>query len=211
MVKQRKTVGVVRSENAQLWKENAILEGEVTRLRQTVSALCTLQELTMTIDVHTDVWKLLQQIMILSLDVIGAGAGSLLLVDEATDELGFAVVIGGASKDLVGYRMPKDAGIAGWVASHGEPLIVPNVRQDIRFLGLIDELFKFQTRSMICVPIVNDYHILGVIEILNKRDGKEFNEQDLNLMSVVGQVAGSAIVRLERALKGQTDTSHIQG
>src|SRR5205814_10128507 len=74
---------------------------------------------------------------------------SLLMVDEQKEELYFAIAVGPAADTLKTLRLKVGEGIAGWVAKHGESLIVPDVYTDPRFAKRIDEMTKWQTRSMI--------------------------------------------------------------
>src|SRR5437762_4420601 len=92
---------------------------------------------------------------------------SLLMVDEEKDELYFAIAVGTASETLKNVRLKVGEGIAGWVAKHGERLIVPDVYTDPRFAKRIDEMTKWETRSIICVPLRSKLRVLGVIQLVN--------------------------------------------
>src|SRR5947208_3985453 len=63
---------------------------------------------------------------------------SLLMVDEEKNELYFAIAIGDAADALKSARLKVGEGIAGWVAKHGESLVVPDVSADPRFSKRID-------------------------------------------------------------------------
>jgi len=78
---------------------------------------------------------------------------SLLMVDEEKDELYFAIAVGAAAEVLSKERLKVGEGIAGWVARHGQLLIVPNVEGDARFFVALDEITQVKTRSVICVPL----------------------------------------------------------
>ncbi len=92
---------------------------------------------------------------------------SLLLVDEQKEELYFAIAVGPAADTLKTLRLKVGEGIAGWVAKHGESLIVPDVYTDPRFAKRIDEMTKWQTRSMISVPLKSKHKVLAVIQLIN--------------------------------------------
>ena len=94
-------------------------------------------------------------------------------------------------------------GIAGWVAQHAESVIVPNVQTDPRFSSRVDQAFHFKTRSLVCVPIVFNGRVLGVIQALNKSSRKEFVSTDLLMLNVVAQLAAAAIARAESVLLGE--------
>jgi diguanylate cyclase (GGDEF)-like protein len=100
----------------------------------------------------------------------------LMLVDEPRNELYYAVAVGHTESDLGKLRVPVGKGIAGWVAAHGESLIVPEVSRDPRYDPRFsmpsdkDEQGKpFRVRSVICMPLRSKLRTLGVIELLNCR------------------------------------------
>lgn len=199
-IELRETLRFLQHENVRLQKENKELAEEVETLRDVLDALRDLQDITATIDVNTNVLHLLERILQSALISIRASDGSLLLVDDETEELAFVVVYGAVRDTLRGHRMPIGTGIAGWVAQHAEPAIIQNVRLDPRFSEDIDESFHFQTHSMICVPIIHGSKVLGVIQALNKANNEEFNKTDLTLVGVVAQLAGTAIAKAEAAV-----------
>lgn len=193
----RGTLQFLQQENIRLQEENERLQQEIVRLRVILRTLGRLNELAMNINPQTDVMKLLDQILLSALSSIRADDGSLMLVDHETEELAFVVVHGQVREKLVGHRIPLGVGVAGWVAQHAEPAIIANVQFDQRFSPRIDQAFQFKTRSMLCVPIMDDDRVLGVIQALNKSNRKEFNQTDLMLLNVVSQLAGTAIARAE--------------
>ena len=111
--------------------------------------------------------SVLQTIMDKMAEYFRPDTWSLLMVDEAKDELYFAIAVGDAAEALKTVRLKMGEGIAGWVARHGESLIVPDVRTDPRFAKRIDEMTKWQTRSIICVPLKSKQRVLGVIQLIN--------------------------------------------
>ncbi len=100
-----------------------------------------------------DLDSILQTIMEKMAEYFRPDTWSLLMVDEEKDELYFAIAVGTASETLKNVRLKVGEGIAGWVAKHGERLIVPDVYTDPRFAKRIDEMTKLETRSIICVPL----------------------------------------------------------
>lgn len=118
-----------------------------------------------------------------------AEAGSLLLIDDATGNLNFEVVMGEQSSVLPFFRVPKGQGIAGWVAEHDAPLIVPDVQADERFFRYVDQELKFTSREMIAVPLRADGAVIGVLQVINKQQGA-FDHDDLKLaMAFANQIA----------------------
>jgi GAF domain-containing protein len=192
----------LKEENTRLTQEKDDLRQELSALQNSVRALSSLYYLSEKITPGVDVLRLIREILDAALVVLKSTDGSVMLADEETGELVFTVVRGAAAERLQGYRLPHGRGIAGWVAVHRRPQIVRDVRSDPRFYSEIDELFGFNTRSMVCVPIyLDDGRLLGVVEVLNKIGDREFNDEDLALILIVAQLAATAMRRAERALE----------
>jgi GAF domain-containing protein len=194
------TTRFLKEEASRLMDENRDLREELTALRESVRALSALYYLSQEIKPETDVLQLLTDILESALVVLKASDGSLMLVDEETGELVFAVARGEIADELIGFRIPPGQGIVGWVVAHREPQIVRDVRLDPRFFDRVDELFGFNTRSMVAVPLqLDDGRVLGVIEVLNKVSDREFTQDDLDLLLIVAELAATAMRRAERA------------
>lgn len=193
----RDPVRFLQMEVARLTDENSDLKEEVAVLRSSVRALSALQDLIQRITPTTDVLVLLDDLLASAIAAVGASDGSLLLKDEDTNELVFAVVHGEARDRLTGYRMPPGKGIAGWVAENKRPLVLTNVRSDPRHYPKVDEAFGFHTRSLACVPLLDGERVLGVLEAVNKNYDREFNDTDHDLLMVVAHLASVAMVRAE--------------
>jgi diguanylate cyclase (GGDEF)-like protein len=131
------------------------------------------QELTIFHDVakaltsSLDLDSILQTIMEKMAEYFRPDNWSLLMVDEERDELYFAIAVGPASESLKNVRLKVGEGIAGWVAKNGERVVVPDVYTDIRFAKRIDEMTKWETRSIVCVPLRSKHRVLGVIQLIN--------------------------------------------
>ncbi len=79
------------------------------------------------------------------------------------------------------------------MARTGKPIIVNDASRSPNFHKMIDDTTGFATRSLICAPLATHHKILGVIEVLNKQDGSEFGEQDLEAVVSVANTAAMAI------------------
>jgi GAF domain-containing protein len=191
------TLRLLQRENIDLKEENERLQEEVLVLREYLRGLRALQQEAQAITSARDLELFLSKVLYTALKAMDAADGSLMLVDYETDELVFAVVKGMLQSTLQGYRFPKTAGVAGWVATHAEPLIVGNPRLDDRFYSRIDETFGFRTTSLICVPLVGKDKVIGVIEVLNKFSQQAFNEVDLDLLTILAHIAAEAIEQVE--------------
>jgi len=194
-------LAVVQSENTRLKDENQSLREELHSLREFVRALTDLTQKADHIDSDDELLPLLHVILQHALDLLSAPDGSLALIDEEKNELVFVIVLGALSSDLTGYRIPADEGIAGWVMKHSEPTLVPDVRRDTRFFANIDEEFKFNTQSILAVPLIGEGKVFGVVEALNSPGDDPFSENDMSLLTLFCRFAGEALANIERTGK----------
>jgi diguanylate cyclase (GGDEF)-like protein len=118
---------------------------------------------------------------------------SLLLLDETTQELYFELAVGKVSQALKDVRIKLGQGIAGWVAQHGEIVIVPDTSKDTRFFGQVDEKTKMETRSIVAVPVKFRDTCLGVIELINCVGPDGFDPRDLKLLEALSDFAAIAL------------------
>jgi len=148
----------------------------------------------------------LMQLMLTIRDLFGVEAGTLYRFDRPASQLVFEVVIGPHQETLYQQRLPIDRGLAGWVVRNGEPLLIPDVRRDPRFEGMFDHQSGFQTRSVLCVPLLVRGQVCGVIQLINKLNS-EFNERDLlilRILAAMGALAAAADASLfEPGLGGE--------
>jgi signal transduction histidine kinase len=140
-----------------------------------------------------DYKKVMNLIMQKFCDYLHAETSSLLLVDEATNDLVFQVALGNAGDVVKQFRLKKGEGLAGYAAQTGELLIVDNVKQDKRHLGLVDIESKFKTVSMMVVPLTIKSKTIGVIEIINSKRADGFTGDDMNTLSLLAPFAAVAI------------------
>jgi signal transduction histidine kinase len=136
---------------------------------------------------------LLQGVLTRAMRAIDAEAGSILLSDEPTGDLRFRCAIGGAPEALKRVRIRAGDGICGWVAMHGEPQIVNDVRRDERHSRMLEDEIGYHPRSVMCVPLRWEDGV-GALELLNKAGGEaDFTEDDLKLAAVIAGHVSSAI------------------
>jgi diguanylate cyclase (GGDEF)-like protein len=135
--------------------------------------------------------SILQTIMEKMAEYFRPDTWSLLMVDEEKDELYFAIAVGAAAEALSQARLKMGEGIAGWVARHGQLLIVPDVQSDPRFSSRLDEITRLQTRSVICVPLRSKHRVLGVIQLVNANVG--MSEQETFFLQTLCDYAAISI------------------
>lgn len=145
--------------------------------------------LTSSFDIHAILETIMKQVERL----IKPKAWSLLLVDIESGDLVFEIAVSTVAEQLKGVRLERGKGIAGWVAEHGELLLIPDVRKDERFAVHFDQQLLFTTRSIVCVPMKIKDQVIGVIELINSYDELEFDEADILLISAIADFAAIAI------------------
>lgn len=114
--------------------------------------------------------------------VVGADRCTIFLVDNDNQELW-------AMQGEVNIRIPKNAGIAGEVATAGEIVNIPDAYSDTRFNQEVDKKSGYITRSILCMPIKAGKEVVGVIQLLNKDEGP-FDEEDEEVMGSFLSIAG---------------------
>jgi putative nucleotidyltransferase with HDIG domain len=151
--------------------------------------------LSITRDLREEVYGdvILDKIIDYSLSMTRADAGSILLIED--NSLVFRVAKGQRASEILGKTIPKDKGIAGWIVGNGQPVRIADVKKDERFNPDIDVLTGYETKSVLCVPLMMRTGVIGVLELLNKRDGF-FTERD---EEAIRYLADQAAISLARA------------
>ena len=121
-----------------------------------------------------------------------AEVGSLLLVDDENKELYFEVALGDKGERVKEIRLKIGEGIAGWVAEHGNPLLLQDVRKDPRFYKSADQKTEFVTRDMVCVPVKVKDKVIGVLQAINRAEGV-FTEDDVELFQLFSNQVAIAL------------------
>ncbi|MBM4271375.1 MAG: GAF domain-containing protein [Deltaproteobacteria bacterium] len=141
-----------------------------------------------------DTQKVMQHTMDIIHVIMNVEAGSVLLLKG--NELEFIMVFNinpDANVEILKEnRLKLGEGIAGYSAARGEPIIVTNVKESRHFNPKFDRLTGFETKSVLCVPLISQGRVLGVIELMNKRLG-EFNNNDLQLLQSIATTVSIAM------------------
>lgn len=141
----------------------------------------------------TSMDQILSQVIKMTELTLNAEAASVLLFRNNDQELYFEAASGPVGRTLRQIRLNTQYGIAGQVARTGKPLIVNDVARSKNFHKMIDDTTGFATQSLVCAPLSINKKILGVIEVLNKRDGTPFGEHDLEAVVSVACTVALAI------------------
>jgi adenylate cyclase len=172
--------------------ERDMLSGAVEKRE---NELDTLKEIGNTLAISTfDIDKVLQYAMDMIRVVMNVEAGSLFLLHDS--ELDFKIAFGSGDIDkLKKFRIKLGQGIAGYVASQGKSLVVNDITQSPHFFPEIDRKIGFQTQSALCIPMISQGKVLGVIELINKING-DFGPNDEHLLH---SIVSSLVIAMENA------------
>ena len=145
-----------------------------------------------------DIGKLLNIIMETIKDIMNAEASTLFLYEDETKDLVFKVALGEAGKELTEkYRVKVGQGVAGWVAEKKQPIYINDVYNDERFDPNYDKKTGFNSRAILCVPLLFKGKLLGVIQAINPIDRSGFTDEDLYLFC---SFANQAVLAVQNAI-----------
>lgn len=170
------------------------------RLDRSLHQLSLLFDVTRALGAVSDLTKLLRLILERAISAVEAQKGSLMLLDEAGDELVVRVVFGLPDKEverrindgeLECRRFKSGEGVAGWVLQSGETLRVNNTESE----GSFTDAENSHAQSILCVPLTVDDETIGVINITNRRGDEDFGSEDEEILGALADQAAVAIAR----------------
>jgi GAF domain-containing protein len=159
-------------------------------MTDTAAQLRRLVEIATQLNSTLNLQELLDGIIAATAELLGAESGSLLLLDEATNELVFEVA--SADPELVKQRMAADQGIAGAALSSKQTVVIADAANDPRFYGGVDKAVGSKTRNIVAIPLLVRDRTLGVIEAINRPTG-ELEGEDLDIAVALASLAAVAI------------------
>ncbi len=146
------------------------------------------RNLTSTLDVDI----LLKKISALAEEKLDSEASAIMLMDDDGKNLSFKVAGGTKGGVVQRMKVPVGQGIAGWVAQTREPAIVNDVSKDSRFTGTQDKSSGFQTKKILCVPMMIESELIGIVEVLNKKSG-DYTTDDQEVLESLASMAAVSI------------------
>ena len=177
--------------------EDYAIRGSLDRFR----AICCVGQI-ITSEINLD--NLFQLIIAQTNQIMGTERCTIFLFDSQKDEL-WSFVATGLEKDEI--RIPSDCGIVGTVFTKRTPLIIKDVLSDPRFHCDVDCKTGFQTRNILCVPLINrNKDCIGALEVLNKIDGA-FSADDSEMLSTIASYVAIAVenAQLYQEVKENSD------
>ncbi len=169
------------------------LKKKISLLQEEQRQLKTLLKITKTLSNELNLTKLLQKIIVQVKNLLQADRCTIFLHDEEKNEL-WSRVATGLNEEI---RFPSNLGIAGHVFQTNEIINIPDAYKDSRFNQEIDKETGYKTTSMLTLPICNNREeVIGVFQVLNKKDGP-FTKKSENMLSAVAQIAATAIENVQ--------------
>lgn len=154
--------------------------------------------------VHLDLRELLQRILQLTIESIGAASGSILVLNEGGQVTDGALAYGGQVHDHTAEQLAVtyERGLAGWVVDHGEAALVASTKEDPRWLRRPGDDTDGDSRSAISVPVNARERVVGVLTLVHP-DAGHFSEDDLSLLKAIADHAATAILNAQLFAESQ--------
>ena len=143
---------------------------------------------------------------------VGAsGAANGWLVQAVDNELRVVAAAGGRPGDALGLTVPADRGTTGFVVASGQPVAaVPNPDDD-RFSVTVAQALDIRPTSVLSVPCATDDGVLGALEVIDKQEGGRFTIDDVEIVTLLGGIAGAALVDASGAAATVTPPEELAG
>ena len=139
--------------------------------------------------------QVLQRVAEQAAAVLEAEGASVLLLDARANKLVFHAATGPKDDTLVGERFDAALGIAGQAVKTRRAVRVDDVRQNRHFFAGFDAQTQMQTRGIMAAPLIHLDSVVGVVEVLNPRGRERFDDGDLELLRLFGNLAAVAVHR----------------
>ncbi len=163
-----------------------------TELQRMLEKMERLMEINITLNSTLQLSQVLDLIIAKAVEMLECEAGSIMLYDREKGHLCFSASTTADSQALAGIPIPLTDSLAGTIFSKNIPLVVSNVDKDVRHNSSVDLQTNFQTRSLLGVPMRIQHRTIGVLEALNKHEGR-FTEEDVKILTAIASQAAVAI------------------
>jgi hypothetical protein len=123
----------------------------------------------------------------LALEKIRAESGSVLISNAGTGELTFAAARGPKAAELLQAQLvvPPGVGIAGFSAAEGVSLALSDVQRDLRWHSEVSERLKYQTKSVLCSPMMTHGRSFGCMQLINRKGSDAFTEHEIGMLAYI--------------------------
>ncbi|MDP2982208.1 MAG: HD domain-containing phosphohydrolase [Candidatus Latescibacter sp.] len=172
---------------------------EIEREKKEISDLL---KISSSLNLSSNLKESLNNLTELAAESMNCEAASIMLANRREKVLEFVVATGEKRLRLETISVPMSEGIAGWVATHGEPQIVNDTSNDPRFTGKVDKESGFVTRQIVAVPMKVEGEITGVLEVINTCDHRILGAEDLRLLGGITERA-VAVIEMTKKIENQ--------
>jgi len=156
-----------------------------------------LADLSQTLAVSLDLRQTLEMAVTRIADFMHAEAASLFLLDPASSLLECRICVGPV--DISGLKLELGQGVVGRCVADNATQIVRDARNDARVNASVDAETGFATRSILCAPLATARGVIGALEVINRRDGGLFDENDAEILRMIAAPAALAISNAQLA------------
>lgn len=122
-----------------------------------------------------------------------AETGAILFLDENKQELVYQIVIGKQADKLEKTKLALSEGLAGLSAMESKSLRIDDICSNPDYLRRLTNLPGIILNSYICAPIKEKDRVIGVIELIDKKEGDHFNEDDVRLLNILAHHIGTIV------------------
>jgi len=160
-------------------------------LKRRIAEINALYKAGNSLSTTIEIKELLTQIIDLATKVIGAGTGSVMLLDTDKNMLRISASIGIKQEIIARTELPLGSSIAGTVAQTGKPVMIENIETDMEFKRKAK--VQYESKSLLSVPLQVKGEIIGVINLTDKLEEDKFSDEDLKLLTALASQAAIAI------------------
>jgi two-component system sensor histidine kinase HydH len=155
--------------------------------------LSTLLKSSALINSSLQITDVLDHAMEAAEEFMEAEASSAYELDTDNGEILVRLARGEKGRFIQTKTLALGEGVAGWVIQNGKPVVAEDVSKESRFSDRFDRETGFRTRCLICVPLIIRDRTIGALQVINKRDGNPFSDEDLELLTALAQLIAVAL------------------
>ena len=149
---------------------------------------------------QVDLKEVLREILLRANEFVPSDSGSILLDDpllkgdtEHQGKLYFMACFGVGSSGLVGTHLPDEVGIVGATYQTGLPYLSKDISRDDKFYAGIDRKTQYESKSILAMPIKIYDSVIGVIELINRKEKVNFDDRDLSILEIFASYTSTLI------------------
>jgi signal transduction histidine kinase/DNA-binding response OmpR family regulator len=190
--------------------ENArVFQAADKALAAGLDELNTLIDITRTITSSLDLDEVIRLTIKQVHDSWHIEASSLWLLNEQTQHLAVLANVGTPNDILSQFKIPVGKGFVGHVAHTGRWLYSNDVENHTLHYRQVDTVTGFETRSILCVPLLSRGQVIGVLQLLNKLDGG-FDDRDVERAITIGAAVAIAVTNALLYEEAETGKRHLE-